>query len=140
MESGGIQWNEIWQDGLLFFAFRWNLGILDLRLECSTEFAGTECNGTESSCLVTTLFGIHCLFVAHLLTNKHNVLPFPPPTIISHHHQPCSSLPPTTLVTTTALCDCPQTPTTTNDCRATMTGQKTKMAANKPLVLTINLS
>jgi len=85
-ESGGIQWNEIWQDGLLFFAFWWNLGIPELRLECSTEFTGMECNGTESGCLVNTLFGIHCLFVAHLLTNKHNVLPFPPPTMVHRPH------------------------------------------------------
>jgi len=48
----GIQsfwWNKIWQEGLLFFSFQCllfqqNLGILELRLECSTEFAGMECN------------------------------------------------------------------------------------------------
>jgi len=84
----------------------WNLAgwpaifcIPELRPECSAEFAGTECNGMESGCLVTTLFGIHCLFVAHLLTNKHNVLPFPPPTIVSHHHHLSFPPPPTMLVT-----------------------------------------
>jgi len=42
----GIQWNEIWQDGLLFFAlsFQWNLGIPELRPECSVEFTGMEWN------------------------------------------------------------------------------------------------
>jgi len=70
-------------------SFQWNLGIPELRLECSME----------SGCLVTTLFGIHCLFVAHLLTNKHNVLPFPPPTIVSHHHYLSFPPPPTMLVT-----------------------------------------
>jgi len=82
-------------------SFQWNLGIPELRPECSAEFAGTECNRMESGCLVTTLFGIHYLFVAHLLTNKHNVLPFPPPTIISHHHHLSFPPPPTMLVTAT---------------------------------------
>jgi len=108
-------------------SFQWNLGIPELR----PEFAGTECNGMESSCLVNTLFGIHCLFVAHLLTNKHNILPFPPPTIVSHHHHLSFPPPPTMLVTTTTLHDCPWTPMTTNDRSATMTGQKTKMATSK---------
>jgi len=80
-------------------SFQWNLGIPELRPECSAEFAGMECNGMESGCLVTTLFGIHCLFVAHLLTNKHNVLPFPPPTIVSHHHHLSFPPPPTMLIT-----------------------------------------
>ena len=48
-ESSGIQWNKIWQEGLLFFSFQCllfqqNLGIPELRLECSAEFAGMECN------------------------------------------------------------------------------------------------
>jgi len=43
-------------------SFWWNLGIPELRPECSMEFTGMECNGTESGCLVNTLFGfIVCL-------------------------------------------------------------------------------
>jgi len=132
-ESGGMKFGRMacyfLHSGVI--SFQWNLGIPELRPECSVEFTGTECNGMESSCLVTTLFGIHCLFVAHLLTNKHNILPFPPPTIVSHHHHLSFPPPPTMLVTTTALRDCPWMPMTTNDRSATMTGQKTKTATNK---------
>jgi len=62
----------------------------------------------------------------------HHQPSFPTTTISpSHHQQPCSSPLPTMLITTTALCDCPRTPMTTNDCSTTMTSQKMKMATHK---------
>ena len=80
VESGGIKFGR---KASYFFSF-WcllfqrNLGIPELRLECSAEFAGTECKGIR-------LFV--CLFVSHLLPNKpptkHCVTWFP---FITHHH------------------------------------------------------
>ena len=44
VESSGFWRNEIWQEGLLFSSFQQNLGIPELRLECSTECTGMEYN------------------------------------------------------------------------------------------------
>jgi hypothetical protein len=67
--------------GVLLF---WqNSRIPELRPEYSAECTGTECNGI-------LLFGRHCLFVAHLLPNKHKT-------------NVCLAMAVTTLITTTTL-------------------------------------
>jgi len=80
VESGGIKFGR---KACYFFSFRCllfqrNLGIPELRLECSTEFTGMECNG---------IWLFVCLFVSHLLPNKpptkHRVMWSP---FITHHH------------------------------------------------------
>jgi len=90
-ESGGIKFGR---KACYFFSFRCllfrrNLGIPELRPECSAEFAGTECNG---------IWLFVCLFVSHLLPNKpptkHRVTwspfvtPPPPPPLPPHQRRP----------------------------------------------------
>jgi len=150
-ESGGIQWNEIWQDGLLFFAFWCHIIPVEFvhsRIETGM-FCGICRNGMQWNRI--RLFGNyivwHSLFVCCTPVNKQTQCSslsttnhrFPPPpsllpTTTNHARHCCqqrSSPPPTTLVTTTALHDCPRMSMTTNDHSATTTGQKTKTAANK---------
>jgi hypothetical protein len=61
-DSSGMKFGRkacyFFHSGVLLF--QWNSWILELRLECT----GMECNGIW-------LFGRCCLFVAHLLPNKH---------------------------------------------------------------------
>jgi len=92
-ESGGIKFGR---KACYFFSFkcllfRWNLGIPELRLECSAEFAGTECNG---------IWLFVCLFVSHLLPNKpptkHHVMWSPFVTHHHHYHHTTPTTPPMT--------------------------------------------
>ena len=139
VESGGIKFGR---KACYFFSFRcllfWrNLGILELRPECSTQFAGMECNGIR-------LFA--CLFVCFTPVTKQttnqtpcDMVSFrhpPPPPLLPPHQRhpqqwPTTALPPRRRQWTTIKDNRPQLPrnddkppkTNTND------GQHTKMAA-----------
>ena len=68
-ESGGFQRNELWQEGLLFSSFRRNLGIPELRPECSAEFTGMECNGILVVCLCSI-----CLLIILGITSSSHII------------------------------------------------------------------
>jgi len=86
-ESSGIKFGR---KACYFFPFQCllfqrNLGILELRLECSVEFAGRECNGIQ-------LFV--CLFVCFTPATKQTTNQTPCDMVSFHHPPPPPLLPP----------------------------------------------
>jgi len=135
VESGGIKFGR---KACYFFSFQCllfqrNLGILELRPECSAEFAGTECNGIQ-------LFV--CLFVCFTPVTKQTTNqtlcdmvsfhhPPPPPLLPPHQRRPMTALSPRRHQWTTIKDDCSRPPRNDNKPpKMNMNnGQHTKMAA-----------
>ena len=91
VESGGIQWSKIWQEGLLIFSFRCILILVEFGhsgIETRTGLAGMECNWNLVVCLITVCLAIVCMTITFIHITKHgdntlsSVVHFPPQTLI----------------------------------------------------------